>query len=156
MGARQAVAGLLLLLLGSAWAAPAEDGAGRVSAGDYVVRMTAAGIVVTHKGTPISIGSYLSVYGPGYKGSVVSSREGWRTGRVSVDGHTVRLEARLPKGSLTYSATVSIRGVRVEARVTLAEGVAVGPVRAKEIIVSPQVGAEPGRHGLLADIEMQR
>jgi len=128
MGARQAIAGLLLLLLGSAWAAPAEDGAGRVSAGDYVARMTAAGIVVTHKGTLISIGSYLSVYGPGYKGSAVSSREGWRTGRVSVDGHTVRLEAKLPQGSLTYSATVSSRGVRVEARVAVSEGVAVGPV----------------------------
>ena len=60
-----------------------------------------------HKGTVVSIGSYVTVSTPGYKASLVSSRDAWRGGRVSVAGRTVTLEAKLPKGTLTYSATVA-------------------------------------------------
>jgi len=111
-------------------AASAQRGERRVSAGDYSARITDVGIVVAHKGDTISIGSYFTVFAPGYKGSVISSREGWRKGRVSVsaDGRTLTLEAKLPKGSFTYSATVSSKGVRATARVSVAEGTEVGPV----------------------------
>ena len=120
-----------LAALTAAVAAASEDAAGKlVSAGGYAVGMTESGVTASHKGEAISIGSYLTVYEPGYKGSILSFREGWRRGNMSVsaDGRTITLQAKLAKGSLTYSATASPRGVRVTARLAAAQGASVGPV----------------------------
>lgn len=101
-----------------------------ITAGDYTVRMSERGVEIAHQGEPVTIGSYFSVSTPGYKSSLLSSREGWKSGRVTVapDGRSITLEAKLPKGSFTYTAEASPEGVRVTARVALVEGVEVGPV----------------------------
>jgi len=102
----------------------------QVRAGDYAVEMTEQGFQITHKGERITLGSYFCVFKPEYKGSLVSTSEGWKAGRVSVsrDGRTITLEAKLQKGGFTYSATVSPKGVRVATRVKVVEDVEVGPV----------------------------
>ncbi|MBM4047195.1 MAG: hypothetical protein FJ279_18990, partial [Planctomycetes bacterium] len=128
MLARMAVS-CLLLMLATAVSAQDKEKA-RAGFGDYAVTLTEVGALIAYKGEAICIGSYLAVFNPGYKGTLVSSREGWKDGQVAVsaDGRTVTLEAKLPKGRFTYSATVTNTGVRTTTRVFVAEGAEVGPV----------------------------
>ena len=105
MSAQQVAWSVVVILIAGGIAVAQEDRqATRVSAGDYAAVMGETGIVVEHKGEPICIGSYFNVFGPDYQGSPVSSRDGWREGRVfaSEDGRTVTLEAKLPQGDFTY------------------------------------------------------
>jgi len=120
---------LLALSVGALSAAPDHD-ASRVSAGDFTVAATERGFVILYRGETVCLGSYVNGFRPGYKGTLVSSGEGWKTGTVSrsEEGRTITLQAAFPEGTLTYSAMVSEAGVRVTARVSLAEGAAVGPV----------------------------
>ncbi len=142
MSAQEVACCLFAVLTGAGIAAPQQEKEGsRVSAGDYAVLMSEAGIVVEYKGEPISIGSYFTVYNPDYKGLLVSSRDAWREGDVSVseDGRTVTLEAKLPQGDFSYSAAVSEKGVRVTARVTVVEGAVVGPVEYAAFQIPPEL-----------------
>ncbi len=101
-----------------------------ISAGDYTVTLGDRGVTVTHKGTPISTGSYFHGFNPGYEGTFLSSTAAWAQGTVSVseDGRAATLSADLPGGSFEYTAEVSEDGVRVTVRITPAEDAKIGPI----------------------------
>jgi len=122
-----------------AWAE--NDSGNQVCAGDYTVSLTNAGLVITHKGAIISFGSALTVFSPGYKGRLVSIEDAQREGYISISrgGRTLTLEAGLPQGNLIYSATVSESGVSVTARVTMKEGVSIGPVECSWFQFAPEL-----------------
>ena len=121
---------MVALLAASAALAAQPKPEQRVSAGDYAATLSDRGIVVEHKSVPITIGSYFAVFKPEYKGTLATSSEAWKKGtaRVSADGRTVTVEATLPQARCSYSLTVTEKGVRTTARVTVAEGAEVGPV----------------------------
>jgi len=96
MAARRFVAQLMAALAATAAAAPAgETATHRAAAGDYAATLSEKGVVVFHRGVPVTLGSYFTVCTPGYKATLVSSREALRAGSVtrSADGRTLTLEA---------------------------------------------------------------
>ena len=118
-----------LLAASVAFAAQPQKGR-RVSAGDYAATLSVRGVVVEHKGKPITLGSYFAVYHPEYKGTYATLSDGWKKGTVhtSADGRTVTMEAALPQARCSYAVTVSEKGVTTTARVTIPDDVAKGPV----------------------------
>jgi len=100
MSAQEVACCLFAVLTGAGIAAPQQEKEGsRVSAGDYAVLMSEAGIVVEYKGEPISIGSYFTVYNPDYKGLLVSSRDAWREGERSRFPLSLSRAARSRRGT---------------------------------------------------------
>ena len=120
---------LLLMLAGAACALGAEAPV-TIARGDWSATLAAAGLTLTHGGEVLSRGSYLNVFTPGYRGSVLGSSEGWKKGTVTVsaDGRTATLAADLPGGRYSYAVALEETGVRVTLRLTLAADAEVGPV----------------------------
>ena len=99
------------------------------TAGDYAARMTSSGIVVTHRGETVSLGSYFSLWTPEYKSTNISYGHVWDESRpvLSGNGRTLTLKARVLKGEAQYSVTVSEDGVKTVLKLKLDEDVDLGP-----------------------------
>jgi len=119
------VGGLMVVL--AAWAADAPV---TVTRGDWSATMGPSGVSLTYGGQVLSQGSYLNVFQPQYKGTVIGTAEAWKRGtaQAAADGHAVMLSADLPGGKLSYEAALEEIGVRLTLRVTPAAGVETGPV----------------------------
>ncbi|MCE5241292.1 DUF4838 domain-containing protein [bacterium] len=119
------VGGLLMVLAAYAAEAPVT-----VTRGDWSATMGPGGLALSYAGEVVSKGSYVNVFTPGYKGTVIGTAGAWKPGtaRASADGKTVTLTADLPGGRLVYEAALEDAGVRITLRVTPAAGAEVGPV----------------------------
>lgn len=124
--AMRCIAGLALLV---ATAAAAQTPV-TITHGDWSATLSDKGLALTHRGTVLSTGSYLTVFRPEYQGALLSSAEAWKTGKTTVaaDGASLSLIADLPGGRYQYDVALEPQGVRMTLQVDLAEGVAVGPV----------------------------
>ncbi|MHB8994483.1 MAG: DUF4838 domain-containing protein [Armatimonadota bacterium] len=118
---------LLLLTVVAAYGAEAPVTATR---GDWAATLDAKGLSLTHQGTVISKGSYLNVFGPEYKGTVLGSADAWKRGqaRTSADGHAISLMADLPGGQYLYEVALEAQAVRVTLKLNLAADAQTGPV----------------------------
>lgn len=98
--------------------------------GKWAATLGPSGLALSYDGEIISKGSYLQIFQPGYKGSVLGTAEAWKQGTAlaSTEKHTLILAAELPQGQLTYEAQLEEAAVRFTLHVSLKEGVAVGPV----------------------------
>ncbi|MEN6664673.1 MAG: DUF4838 domain-containing protein [Phycisphaerae bacterium] len=120
---------LALLMLG-AMVANAADKPVTAVRGDWSATLDAKGLSLTHGGTLISKGSYVNVFTPEYKATLISSVDAWKKGTatVSADGRTLSLAADLPGGHYGYDVTLEDAAVRVTVRVSLVADAQTGPV----------------------------
>ena len=128
---RIAIGGLLAALLwAGAGTASAAEAPVSASVGEWTASLGPRGLALTYQGEVLSRGSYLTVYGPRYEGSVIGSRAAWQEGRaeVSEDGRTITLSAELPEGTFRYEAVLEEDRVRMTVRLRVAEDADVGPV----------------------------
>ena len=109
-------------------------------AGDYEARLTQSGLVVSHKGERISLGSYFSIWTPGYKSGLLSYGHLWKASRPerSEDGRTLTLAAAVAKGRASYAVTVSGAGVRVVLKIQLAKRADMGPSEYPAFMIPPE------------------
>jgi len=112
-------------------------------AGDYAARMTSSGIVITHDGETVSLGSYFSLWTPEYKSTNIGYGHVWGKCRpvLSGDGRTLTLEAKTPKGEARYSVTVSRDGVKTILKIKLEEDVVLGPSEYPVFMIPPEIVA---------------
>ncbi|MEN6344386.1 MAG: DUF4838 domain-containing protein [Armatimonadia bacterium] len=101
-----------------------------VTRGDWTATVGAQGLTLTYGGQVVSQGSYLTVFKPGYNGSVLTLGEAWKAGQVQTtpDGTALTLSADLPGGRVVYEVSLEAAQARISLRVRLAAGVEVGPV----------------------------
>ncbi|HHX42085.1 MAG TPA: hypothetical protein GX715_19180, partial [Armatimonadetes bacterium] len=121
---------LLLLIAAAVPAMPAPAAPVTLQSGDWNATLGPTGLALTHRGEAISGGSYFHVFAPEYQGAVFSSTEAWRRGTVEVspDGRMATLTARLPNGPFSYRVELVGDTARITIRLSVNEGVPVGPV----------------------------
>lgn len=132
----------VLLVTAIAAATPEQRPAAcELAAGDYFVRVDRSGLRIAHRGEEISFGSDVTVFKPRYQGTLLSLRQGWPKARVtrSPDGRSLSIEADFDSGKLQYVVAVSAQGVRTQLRLSVAEGVEVGPVEYPAFQLAPAV-----------------
>jgi len=119
------LAGLLVTTFAGAAEAPVT-----ITRGDWSATVGAQGLTLTYGGQVVSQGAYLTVFKPGYSGSVLSLGEAWKAGQVQTtpDGTALTLSADLPGGRVLYEVALESAQVRISLRVRLAAGAEVGPV----------------------------
>ena len=122
------VATLLALLVGApALAAPEPV---TIKTGEWSATFGPTGVALTQGGQVISGGSYLQVFTPEYKGSLIGSAEAWKQGKVDVAAgdRAATLAADLPNGRYACQVELTDAGARITTRVSVAAGAQVGPV----------------------------
>lgn len=102
----------------------------QLSAGDYAVTVDSRGVSIAYGGTPISLGSYFTLFRPDYKGTLVAWTDCWNAGTLTATpgGREATVQVTKPEASARCIVAVSEKGVRVTASVALAATAAVGPV----------------------------
>ena len=130
MGTRTAWTGLICGLLLAAWSpAMAQLAPQEARAGDWAVKLTRSGPQIRYRDTLVSKGSYVTVFRPGYEGSLLTLGGAWDGGSItrSQDGSQLEFTGALPEGAMTYRVSVTPDAVRVVLAVKMAPEAKVGP-----------------------------
>ena len=122
-------------------AAQAADTPVTASAGEWSATIGPRGLGLTYGGESVSLGSYLTIFTPEYKGNVLTSRAAWDAGtaEVSDGGRTVSLSADLPGGTYRYRVALQEDRVHITLRACPVADADIGPVECAIIQMPEQL-----------------